>query len=61
MKKIILMNAGYSKQSEQKSFHFEKKDKNKCGHENGIPEGSFQKMSVDLTAKGSEISLLFKA
>ena len=55
------MNAGYSKQSEQKSFHFEKKDKNKCGHENGIPEGSFQKMSVDLTAKGSEISLLFKA
>ena len=31
------MNAGYSKQSGQKSFYFEKKIENKCGHENEIP------------------------
>ena len=48
MKKIILMNSSYILKAKwTKKFSYWKKDKNQCGHENGIPEGSFQKMSAD--------------
>ena len=47
MKKIILMNSWYSKQSGQKSFHFEKKIKINVAIKTEFRKEAFRIWSVD--------------
>ena len=60
MKQIILMNKGYSKQSGQKSFHFEKKIKINVAMKTEFRKEAFRKCLSIWLQKGQKFRCYLK-